>query len=85
MSNTSSHLITKRFLLPLSAMIVGGSAIFSFANQALAGNVIAGPIWNNEHAQQRCPQVCSSVGLRWTGGWYTFDPGKNSYCDCVGL
>ncbi|MBF2063577.1 MAG: mannan-binding lectin [Calothrix sp. C42_A2020_038] len=82
MSNTSSHLMKKKILLPLAAMIIGSSAIFSFASQALAGDVIAGPIWNNEHAKERCPQVCSSVGLRWNGNWYTFDPGKNSVCGC---
>ncbi|BAZ08816.1 Lectin MVL [Calothrix sp. NIES-4071] len=83
MSNNSVQSITKKFLLPLGTFIVGGSMILG-ASQAFAGDVNAGPIWNNNHARQRCPQVCNSVGLRWTGGWYTNDPGRNSVCDCVG-
>lgn len=74
----------KKILLLLGVMVVGSYAMLGFANQALAGSVNAGPIWNNEHAKQRCPQVCDSVGLKWTGHWYTNDPGKNSVCDCVG-
>jgi len=46
------------------------------------GNVIAGPIWNNEDAKGKCPRVCNSVGLKWDGNWFTFDPGKNSVCNC---
>ncbi|BAZ71108.1 hypothetical protein NIES4106_59050 (plasmid) [Fischerella sp. NIES-4106] len=52
-------------------MIIGSSAIFGFANKALAGWVNAGLIWNNKHAKERCPKVCKSVGLKWNGGWYT--------------
>ena len=46
--------------------------------------VNAGPIWNNDDAKTKCPRTCDSVGLKWTGQWYTNDPGKNSVCDCVG-
>ncbi|OYD88246.1 hypothetical protein CDG77_24765 [Nostoc sp. 'Peltigera membranacea cyanobiont' 213] len=83
MSNTSSSLMKNKFLLTLTATVIGGSAIFGFANLASAGDVSAGPIWSNEHAKQVCPQVCSSVGLKWDGNWYTNVPGKNSVCSCV--
>lgn len=42
----------------------------------------AGPLWNGGHAKQRCPQVCSSAGLVWQGGWWTTIPNKMSVCEC---
>lgn len=84
MSKNSAQSLTKKLLLPLGALVISSSAILGIASQASAGDVKAGPIWNNDHAKQVCPRVCSSVGLRWTGNWYTNDPGKNSVCDCVG-
>ncbi|WNG58742.1 hypothetical protein F0U59_31415 [Archangium gephyra] len=52
---------------------------------ALAGpqNIEAGPIWNREHAAERCPQVCASLG-GWTGEWWTTVQGEMSVCQCAG-
>ncbi len=80
MSNNSAQSLAKKLLLPLGALVIG----LGISSQAFAGPVKAGPIWNNNHAKRVCPQVCRSVGLRWTGHWYTNNPGKNSVCDCVG-
>ena len=82
MSNNTVQSITKKLLLPLG-ILVGGSIIFGAASQASAEDVNAGPIWNNDHARDICPQACSSVGLEWNGNRYTNDPGRNSVCGCV--
>ncbi|HNN51314.1 MAG TPA: RICIN domain-containing protein [Pseudomonadota bacterium] len=44
-------------------------------------DVEAGPIWNNDHAAQRCPAVCQPG--RWTGSWRTTIPGRMSICSCA--
>ncbi|MBP5264341.1 MAG: mannan-binding lectin [Lachnospiraceae bacterium] len=47
-------------------------------------NVIAGPIWNQDDAKEKCPVVCASYGGEWTGGWHTPEEtwGKMSVCEC---
>lgn len=46
--------------------------------------VIAGPIWNQDDAKEKCPIVCASYGGEWTGEWRTPDEtwGKMSVCKC---
>jgi|GEM_PF-2265375 len=55
------------------------------ATVGLAGpqNVEAGPLWNDQHAAERCPQVCASLG-GWTGEWWTTVRGEMSVCQCAG-
>lgn len=51
--------------------------------------VEAGPIWNNDHAQSRCPEAAaewneSNPGeARWNGQWSTTVPNEMSVCGCV--
>jgi|GEM_PF-5704473 Mannan-binding protein. len=52
-------------------------------------DIEAGPIWSNEHADTRCPEVAeewtaSNPGreARWTGDWKTTVPGEMSVCNC---
>lgn len=40
----------------------------------------AGPIWNNGDANNKCPRVCAPT--RWTGQWWTTQPGRMSVCEC---
>ncbi len=47
---------------------------------AFAGDVPAGPIWNDWDAQAKCPRVCER-GV-WTGRWKTVVPGMESVCSC---
>ncbi|MDP3274686.1 MAG: mannan-binding protein [Deltaproteobacteria bacterium] len=47
-------------------------------------NVEAGPIWNQGHAQRRCPSVCGGQGMQWNGQWSTTIQGRMSVCGCVG-
>jgi hypothetical protein len=54
----------------------------------LAGSNVeieAGPIWANEDADNKCPQVCGSRGGQWTGQWRTTQPGRMSVCSCQGV
>ncbi len=46
-------------------------------------NYQAGPIWNNQDAQIKCPATCSDVGLKWNGQWWTTKPGIMSVCGCI--
>lgn len=46
------------------------------------GDQISGPIWNNDHAHQVCPGVCSNIGGSWTGHWNTVIWGERSVCNC---
>lgn len=59
--------------LRLAAVLVAGSS-----GAALAFDVKAGPIWNNDDAKNKCPPICS--GLRWNGQWTTTVQGKMSVC-----
>lgn len=48
-----------------------------------------GPIWNQENAAERCPEVAREWSEKndreasWTGHWRTTVPGTMSVCDCV--
>lgn len=60
-----------RFAVPtLMAIALSGNA--------MAIDVEAGPIWNNDDAKEKCPTVCSS--LEWNGQWSTTEQGKMSVC-----
>ncbi len=43
----------------------------------------AGPIWDNDDAQKKCPRVCADKGGTWNGQWRTTEWGKMSVCGCV--
>jgi len=52
-------------------------------NQAGAvENFDAGPIWNNNDAQGKCPNVCGRNQRTWTGDWRTVGFNK-SVCACA--
>ena len=51
-------------------------------------DVEAGPIWDNDHAQRRCPEVLAAwmeanpgEEAEWTGNWSTTVEGKMSVCN----
>lgn len=46
-------------------------------------NEKAGPIWNQQDAEQKCPGVCQKANGSWDGQWWTTDPGKMSVCQCI--
>lgn len=45
-------------------------------------SVPAGPIWNQNDAEQKCPSVCGNSRAGWTGQWTTTIPGQMSICQC---
>ncbi|WP_437714289.1 mannan-binding lectin [Sorangium sp. So ce448] len=47
---------------------------------AVAFDVNAGPIWNNDDAQTKCPSQLRRV--TWNGQWRTTEPGRMSVCGC---
>lgn len=49
---------------------------------ARAADVEAGPIWNNDDANGKCPGVCQAVGATWSGQWRTTVPNRMSVCGC---
>ncbi|MCC5628817.1 mannan-binding lectin [Nostoc sphaeroides CHAB 2801] len=57
------------------------SIVFGSVPNALALNVNAGPIWNNDDAQIKCPVVAAVYGTQWTGRWTTTIWNKMSVCD----
>jgi hypothetical protein len=42
----------------------------------------AGPIWNQQDAEAKCPTVCKDSNGAWTGQWWTTVWGKMSVCQC---
>lgn len=46
-------------------------------------DIPAGPIWNNDDAQVKCPIVCASRGGTWNGQWTTVIEGEMSVCGCT--
>lgn len=45
-------------------------------------NVKAGPIWNQNDAERKCPDVCRDADGKWTGQWHTTKVGRQSVCEC---
>lgn len=43
--------------------------------------VNAGPIWSNDDAQGKCPNVCAGANMAWIGSWRTTGVNQ-SECDC---
>ena len=56
------------------------SVAFTFASNALALDVEAGPIWNNDDAKAKCPVAAQVYDSTWNGQWVTTVPGRMSVC-----
>ena len=61
--------------------LVAMISVIASIRPALAFDVAAGPIWNNNDAQGKCPGVCG--GLTWNGQWTTTVPNQMSVCGTV--
>jgi hypothetical protein len=44
----------------------------------------AGPIWNQQDAERKCPVVAYAVSGHWNGQWVTTREGEMSVCGIVG-
>jgi hypothetical protein len=65
--------------VPFAAMILAFGLPFNAAQAAKT--VEAGPIWDQQDAEKKCPTVCEKHGT-WTGHWWTTVQGKMSVCQC---
>ena len=45
-------------------------------------SIEAGPIWNQQDAERKCPNVCQSNRSNWTGQWNTTQWARMSVCEC---
>ena len=45
--------------------------------------VEAGPIWNQQDANTKCPATCGKGWGAWDGQWWTTVPNKMSVCECL--
>jgi hypothetical protein len=43
----------------------------------------AGPIWNQQDANKKCPALCKTNSGTWTGQWWTTVPNQMSVCQCT--
>lgn len=46
-------------------------------------DVPAGPLFNQEDAEAKCPQACAAHLGEWNGQWTTVVEGEMSVCGCV--
>lgn len=67
-------------LFGLSITTIYTSMMLGAATPASAKDIKAGPIWNNEDAQVKCPVAAAAVGGKWNGQWRTTIWGKESVC-----
>ncbi len=67
-------------LLGFSIATVGTIVMLGAATPAVARDIKAGPIWNNEDAKVKCPVAAAAVGGIWNGQWRTTVWGKESVC-----
>lgn len=51
---------------------------------AAARDFNAGPIWNQDDAQLKCPIVAAAVAGTWNGQWVTTEQGRMSVCGIEG-
>ncbi len=79
-TNFYKQFIKKTVLLGLGIITIGSFAILGATTQAVAEDVKAGPIWNNDDAKVKCPEVADRVGGQWNGGWHTTIEGQESVC-----
>jgi Mannan-binding protein len=59
-------------------MVAAVGIVLAMSGHAFAVDVNAGPIWNNDDANAKCPHVCS--GLQWNGQCRTTQQGVMSVC-----
>jgi len=62
----------------LKCLAIAAVLVLGVHGTASAFDVNAGPIWNQQDAQAKCPGVCSS--LSWNGQWKTTVEGQMSVC-----
>lgn len=68
--------------ITLMLLVVCLAAMAQAAMAASTCNVNAGPIWNQNDANQKCPTTCNAGYGPWNGQWWTTVPNQMSVCQC---
>ena len=68
-------------------MLVAVLMLVAFAHAGIAQQkscvVNAGPIWNQQDANTKCPATCGAGYGAWDGQWWTTVWGEMSVCECL--
>jgi phospholipase C len=67
-----------------TAIIAALFALGACATAPVVRSVEAGPIWNQDDANVKCPALAQQKGGAWTGQWVTTRPGEMSVCEIKG-
>jgi len=62
-----------------AALLLVFTSVGASAQQNVA--IDAGPIWNDNDAKTKCPNVARARGGIWTGNWWTTVEGRMSVCE----
>lgn len=79
---------THRWRIKLGGKVVGdfwASKVSLQTVEIIAETVEAGPIWNQQDAEQKCNNLANARRSVWTGVWYTTVVGKMSVCELARL
>lgn len=71
----------KRISLALIIPIIAFAFGYNSAN-AESFTIEAGPIWGNNDANSKCPNICKGQNGQWSGHWWTTVQGQMSVCQC---
>lgn len=74
-----------RKLLMLSFLLCVCQVTVGAESEKVAEDISAGPIFNNDEAQTKCPTACAKHERTWNGQWTTPPEtwGKDSVCGCI--
>jgi hypothetical protein len=72
----------KRTVVLLAVLMLAAFAQAGMA-QGKSCAVDAGPIWNQQDAETKCPKTCGSGWGPWDGQWWTTVPNQMSVCECL--
>ena len=71
-------------LICAAALLTGCQSVPPPAPATTARDFNAGPVWNQDDAQMKCPIVAAAVAGTWNGQWVTTEQGRMSVCGIEG-
>lgn len=66
--------------MKINTLTAAALLVSALSAPAFAEDVQAGPIWNQEDANLKCPVAAAAVHGEWNGNWTTTVPGAMSVC-----
>jgi hypothetical protein len=58
---------------------------FGIGVKPITAPIQAGPLWNQQDAENKCHPICAAQSGVWTSAWRTTVQGQRSECDCKGF